>query len=459
MKRYSTILITILILSSIIVLAQANFSTSIHGTRQGKATAYNKENGGMEVLTNIPIENLPCQKCHADNYPDGEAVNPATYTPSCRDCHNQADNFSIAQETCLSCHNRKVSEVQMYPDHINPHTEKGMKCWDCHAKDELHGDDGIHYASMHDVGAIKAKCTNCHTNIPDNTAHQMHATSGKFECQACHIKSIVQCTNCHFESLLEGHIKRAQTKTKDFQLLVKRRGKYTSGTFMTLIYDGKTNVIFAPVSGHLIDPDGKQCSDCHYNMGQQNQAIAEYNETGKISLVTWISDEKKLVNKKGVVPLVADWQNAYNIDFVNYEGDLSSPTSDPDKWVFAKNTIDNAHLFYAEPLTADEMKKLGITREPTAVQEIDAQSFILKGNYPNPANDYTRITFKLKNGAKVNLAIYDLNGNLVKTVANHFMNANEYSMGVSTYDLPNGKYFIKLSTYDFVAVHEMVVLH
>jgi len=458
MRNKFTILGIILVLSSIIVLAQANFSTSLHSTREGKATAYNRENGGMEILTNIPIGNLPCQNCHADKYPDGENVDDATYTPSCRDCHNQAEQFSVSEQTCLNCHSRKVAEVQMYPDHVNPHNEHGMKCWSCHNKSDLHGDDGVRYAGMHDENAIKAKCTNCHTSLPQNSAHTMHANSGNFECQACHIKSIVQCQNCHLESVIQAHIKRAQTRIKDFQLLVKRHGKYTSGSFMTHVYNGQTNVIFAPLTGHLIDPAGKKCSDCHYNMGAKNAAIADYNERQKIALLKWDPDQKKFNNMKGIIPLVPDWYNAYEIDFVNYDGDPTKPT-DPSQWSFIKQGFDNGHLFYCEPLTVDEMQKLGFTRFPTDVETFESQTIAFKGIFPNPVNDFGRVTFTLKIGSKVNISVYDINGNLVATVADHFMNANEYSLGFNSANLPSGKYIVKLTTYDFVAVKEMIVLH
>ncbi len=446
----------------ILVLAygQDNFSTSLHSTRQGKITAYAKENGGFESVTGVPISTFPCVGCHAKTYPDGEDV-PAEYTPSCRDCHNIADNNSIDQKTCLSCHGRKVAEVALYPDHVNPHTEHGMKCWDCHKPNELHGDDGVKYASMQEHGAIKAECTNCHKvdELPDNTAHNMHAKSGKFKCQACHIKSIVQCQNCHMESSEIAHIKRAQTKSKDFQLLVVKDGKYTSGSYMTHVYDGKTNVIIAPVTGHLIDKEGKQCADCHNNMGDKNEAIKEYNENGTIQMLKWDGETKKLVNAKGVIPLPADWDKALKFEFVDYTGDPHDNPTQPDKWVYLKDVADNAHLFYCEALTPEAMKKLGFTRIPSDVKEIDLPEFKLLQNYPNPANDYTRLTFKLKKSGHVNLSVYDLNGNLIKTIFDNYMNANEYSPTINTTDLPSGTYIYTLTTGNTSESMRMTVVH
>ncbi len=457
--KWRFLLIMLAIISMpIIIWSQANFSTSLHSTREGKATAYKKENGGMELLIGIEIDKLPCKNCHATQYPDGEVVDNATYKPSCRDCHNTADNYSISESTCLTCHSRKTAETNMYPDHENPHSEHGMKCWSCHLPSELHGDDGVQHASMLAEGAIKAKCTNCHKeeNLPSNSAHNMHAKSGKFECQACHVKAVVQCQNCHMESVIDGHIKRANTQTKDFQMLVKRRGKYTSGSFMTHVYNGKTNVIIAPLTGHLIVEDGKSCSDCHYNMGGTNVAIKSYNDTGVIQMLTYNEETHKLDNMKGVIPLPLDWDKTLKFDFVDYDGDPTAAT-DMTKWSYLGNQINNAHLFYAEPLTADEMKKLGFTRDPNSVIERENQMFSLYQNYPNPLSSQTQIKFRLHKKAFVSLKVYDLKGALIRTVIENEMNANEYAPSVDLSSEPQGTYIYKLTAGEYSATMRMLL--
>ncbi|NUM68450.1 hypothetical protein HUU39_24790, partial [candidate division KSB1 bacterium] len=60
-----------------------NFATSLHGTRQGKFTWYGSVNGGMELLTGIPMSQLGCHRCHPGTYANGSAVDPATYQPGC----------------------------------------------------------------------------------------------------------------------------------------------------------------------------------------------------------------------------------------------------------------------------------------------------------------------------------------------------------------------------------------
>ncbi len=61
-----------------LMFAQAQFDTSLHKTRQGKFTAYAKENGGMELITDIPMQDLSCWKCHSGTGKDaaGNDIDP-----------------------------------------------------------------------------------------------------------------------------------------------------------------------------------------------------------------------------------------------------------------------------------------------------------------------------------------------------------------------------------------------
>ena len=81
-----TLLLSLTLLLVQFVVGQSNFSTSLHSTREGKAYAYKAENGGMELITNIPMDNLACKKCHSTTgkYPNGDPIDKLTYAPVVR---------------------------------------------------------------------------------------------------------------------------------------------------------------------------------------------------------------------------------------------------------------------------------------------------------------------------------------------------------------------------------------
>ncbi|MCS7198517.1 MAG: cytochrome c3 family protein [Candidatus Bipolaricaulota bacterium] len=326
------------------------FPTSLHATREGKRTWYSKENGGFELITGIPIEKVGCLTCHPGTYADGSKVDPKTYQPSCRDCH--AGQEKVKQETCLKCHRRQAFEIANYPD---VHRAKGMDCMACHPPEDSHG-DGTPYKSWLEPGAVKAACENCHKQVSPTVSHTVHNKT--VHCTSCHSQTVIACYNCHFESEVAAGIKRSYGVMRDFSLLLKRKGegdKIYSGTLMTLSYQGKTFVALAPYRAHTVTKQGKACTDCH-----SNAAIQEYAKTGKIVLSKWDKEAGKLVFTKGVIPVPPDWKTALQLDFVNYTGDPAKPETDPTKWVFLKSGADLMQMLYAEPLTQEQLKKLGL---------------------------------------------------------------------------------------------------
>lgn len=329
------------------------FPTSLHYTRQGKITAYSAENGGAELITGIPMEETDCLKCHPGTYADGTPVDPAVYEPSCRDCHPQP-GAPVTDEVCLKCHGRQKLEIVKL-GYSDVHRDAGFACKDCHTSREMHG-DGHRYASLLEPGAMDIRCERCHISLPKNPSHTIHAE--KLDCTACHAQSTVTCFNCHFESLAQAKIKRHYGPVHGYMLLLNRKladgkTKVWAGTFMAITYKGKSFYVLAPFRSHTIQRKGRDCGECH-----NNAAIRQYKETGKLVLTRWDPEQKKVIMPEGVIPVPPDFKEALQIDFVDYTGDLAAPT-DPTKWEFLKTGADVTQLYYAEPLTEEQMRKLG----------------------------------------------------------------------------------------------------
>lgn len=321
------------------------FRTSLHATRMGKITWYSKENGGLETLTNFSIPE-GCIRCHPGTKADGTPIDTATYQPGCDDCHTSPGS-PVSDQICLKCHSRQAREMAFYSD---AHRAKGFRCMSCHTLEDVHG-DGKQYASWLDEGAVKVKCEHCHRSLAPNQAHNIHQES--VDCLACHTQSIISCYNCHVQSEIAGKVKRPHTVLKDWMLLLRRKstGKVTAGNLMTANYEDKTIAVLAPYRAHTITRNARKCEDCH-----DNAAIREYKETGKMTVTKW--DGSKIVNTKGVIPVPPDWRTALQVDFVDYTGDPTSPTTDPTKWVFLESGADLKQMLYAEPLTNEQLQKL-----------------------------------------------------------------------------------------------------
>jgi flagellar hook assembly protein FlgD len=98
----------------------------------------------------------------------------------------------------------------------------------------------------------------------------------------------------------------------------------------------------------------------------------------------------------------------------------------------------------------------------TIVNRAVPTAFSLNANYPNPFNPTTNISFGLPVDSKVSLKIYNVAGQLVRTLVNETMVAGTHTV---TWDGANsngekvasGIYFYKLNAGDFSKTMKMVM--
>jgi len=102
----------------------------------------------------------------------------------------------------------------------------------------------------------------------------------------------------------------------------------------------------------------------------------------------------------------------------------------------------------------------------TGVDEANPErvtGFFLDQNYPNPFNQRTEISFQLPGECKVDLRIYNLKGQLVKTIVDGKMNRGAHTVFWDGTDngareVASGIYFYKLKASDQVSIRRMVLL-
>lgn len=80
--------------------------------------------------------------------------------------------------------------------------------------------------------------------------------------------------------------------------------------------------------------------------------------------------------------------------------------------------------------------------------------------YPNPANDYATVSYRLMDRANVTLEVYNMLGSLVKTVNPGQIFSGQKETLLNVRDLQNGHYFVKLFVNDEEAdVMKLSVMH
>lgn len=127
--------------------------------------------------------------------------------------------------------------------------------------------------------------------------------------------------------------------------------------------------------------------------------------------------------------------------------------------------------YTTEGTEADENWNLAIFGEIEFDKEKkgDAESFVLLpnrfdiSNYPNPFNPITQISYTIPEPTPVNLAIYNLNGQLIKTLYRGYRNAGIYLQTWNATDesgaaLPAGLYLLTMESPNKVYRHKLILL-
>lgn len=92
------------------------------------------------------------------------------------------------------------------------------------------------------------------------------------------------------------------------------------------------------------------------------------------------------------------------------------------------------------------------------VQALPQNSPLLHGNYPNPFNPSTTISFTLPRPGDVRLEVFDLLGKRVRVLERGFKPIGEHEVTFDATGLPSGVYFYTLTAGDFAQTRKMVVV-
>ena len=123
--------------------------------------------------------------------------------------------------------------------------------------------------------------------------------------------------------------------------------------------------------------------------------------------------------------------------------------------------LNNAYIFAG---TEDGIWRLWYP-EPGAITGIKSpqevpSGFVLEQNYPNPFNPATTIKYNIPKAAHVTLKVYNILGNVVKTLVNKEQQPGRYRVQffADSRQLASGVYFYTLQAGSFVRTKKMILL-
>ncbi len=99
-----------------------------------------------------------------------------------------------------------------------------------------------------------------------------------------------------------------------------------------------------------------------------------------------------------------------------------------------------------------------------SAEKLFVTDFYLFPNYPNPFNSNTKISFLLKRAANVQIAIYDINGKMIKRLTNRFYEKGRYFVLWNGTDqkqcrVSTGLYFCVMTTGRTIFKRKLILLY
>ncbi len=97
---------------------------------------------------------------------------------------------------------------------------------------------------------------------------------------------------------------------------------------------------------------------------------------------------------------------------------------------------------------------------PTGIAGLSEQptTFALYGNYPNPFNPTTNITFDVPTAQHVSVSIYNINGSLVETLVDEHKASGRYTINWQAGNRSSGTYFIRMVTEGYTKIQKCILL-
>jgi len=127
---------------------------------------------------------------------------------------------------------------------------------------------------------------------------------------------------------------------------------------------------------------------------------------------------------------------------------------------FVSNTVDNVLVNQNLTTTVNFVLTQG---SPNDDPGAPVNATVLSGNYPNPFNPETTVAYSVKEPARVWIGIYNVKGQLIRTLVNDDRATGHYTVVFDGRDdngrsVSSGIYFLKMSAGDYRSTRKMIMM-
>jgi len=240
--------------------------------------------------------------------------------------------------------------------------------------------------------------------------------------------------------------------------------------------DGNSEIVFGDMGGNIfvLDGNGADWGLFPVNTGhfiEHTPALADMNGDGNLEII--YGDNGGYLHSLNIsgnetanfpIKLASSATASPAIDYISGDNnpDIVIPTGSFYNFIDFKRPIGVIGWGYFK----GSIRRTGNSFDLTGVESVPEEIVMataLLGNYPNPFNPETRISFSLASENNVSINIYNIRGQLVKELLSDRLGSGEHSVVWNGKDdrgraVSSGLYFYRLQTENYRAVRKMMLL-
>lgn len=225
----------------------------------------------------------------------------------------------------------------------------------------------------------------------------------------------------------------------------------------SIVYEAGTNIEVqagADLCADVVTIQGTYTGSGTLCTGPLPVELSVFNATVKNNVVDLYWKTETEVNNYGFI--IERRVNASNWDslaFIKGYGNSNSPK----EYTYSdKNLIVGGSKFEYRLKQVDND---GSSEYSDVVEvEVVPNKYDLAQNYPNPFNPSTTIQFSLPKQTELKLRVYNILGQLIKTIAEGVYETGYHKIIFNATGLPSGTYVYRIESSEFVQVKKMILL-
>ena len=151
------------------------------------------------------------------------------------------------------------------------------------------------------------------------------------------------------------------------------------------------------------------------------------------------------------------WDASEELEYTAPKSHIEVQYSDARSYYRTENTYRDNAIFVVRSLSAVKAEENNSSIIVPVEENHEMPDGLSLGNYPNPFNPATTLTYTLEQAGDTTLEVFDVQGRVVQLLADGYQQAGSHEVRLDAGSLPSGVYLARLTTGQHSVVHRMAL--